>query len=384
MGITRREVPVKVSVKGYKRALPTFIVLYKKYKDTAGVVFSLRENNTDFALPHVILDENRIVDKKAFDNLPNTNYSKIRANDGIRYERTEKADLEEIQRRKEEIERRGVFIADTQKFLEKRSLEHKSETLTPPPNTTKQTPTTILTELIGDYIEQKKTLTSAELFKIADQAFNGTMAEGAYSVKDAYDAMELAVNQRIAAHPEWYDPNTGDPVFAVKALKDLVGRLPPQTRRTAEMDTKQQFSTPPPFAFVANWVAGLQKNYVYIEPSAGDGGLTVFAENVPVNTIVLNELSDRRADLLAELMPEAQIFRENAAQLHNILPADIKPTVAVMNPPFSASATMNGKKVTQEAATHIEQALKRLEPGVRLVVITGRGLGMKTPAFRNW
>jgi len=67
--------------------------------------------------------------------------------DGVRYERTtEKADLEEIQGRKEEIDHRGVYIARTQKLLEKGSLEHKGKTLTPSPPATKQTPTAILTE----------------------------------------------------------------------------------------------------------------------------------------------------------------------------------------------------------------------------------------------
>lgn len=46
-------------------------------------------------------------------------------------------------------------------------------------------------------IERGIAFSSARLFEIADKAYGGTMAQGAYTVKDAYDGMELAVNQYL-------------------------------------------------------------------------------------------------------------------------------------------------------------------------------------------
>ncbi len=76
---------------------------------------------------------------------------------------------------------------------------------------------------------------------------------------------------------------------------------------------------------------------------------------------------------------------EDASQLNNVLPADIKPTVIVMNPPFSATAgRVLGRRKTSEGAKHIEQALLRLQPNGRLVAIVGKGMADDAPAFKDW
>jgi hypothetical protein len=79
------------------------------------------------------------------------------------------------------------------------------------------------------------------------------------------------------------------------------------------------------------------------------------------------------------------VFTENAEQLDNILPDDVKPTVVVMNPPFSQTAgRMGDKKDRPSRSVHIEQALNRLEPGGRLVAIVGEGMTLGAPAHRAW
>src|SRR5205085_11777784 len=100
--------------------------------------------------------------------------------------------------------------------------------------------------------------------------------------------------------------------------------------------------------------------------------------------IVANELSKRRAELLRHLIgDDGRVFTENAEQLDNILPADVKPTVVVMNPPFSQTAGRLGDKKDQTVAQqHLEQALNRLEPGGRLVAIVGEGMTLGAPAHR--
>jgi hypothetical protein len=222
------------------------------------------------------------------------------------------------------------------------------------------------------------------LFGWADEAHGGTQGEGKYTPKDAYDAMEAGVN--LYLKQQVYNPNADreTALMAVAALDRVLAMLPTQTKRTVEQDEYQQFSTVPPLAYMANWVANIQPNDVMMEPSAGIGGLAVFAHNAGAS-LVLNELSSRRAGLLQEVFPSAKVWTENAEQLNNILPDDVKPTVVVMNPPFSATAgRMEGVRNTQTATQHIKQAMDRLASGGRLVAIVGEGMAMDKPAFQGW
>lgn len=221
------------------------------------------------------------------------------------------------------------------------------------------------------------------LFNMADRAFGGTQADGKYTPKDAYDALEAGINLRILRSPQIFSPNVGpeDAMRAVAALTRLLEKVPTQTKRTAEQDQLQQFSTVPPLAFVANWVAGVRATDVMLEPSAGVGGLSVFAKAAGAK-VVMNEWSARRAALLQEVMPDSLIFREDAQYLHNILPDSVRPTVVVMNPPFSNST--GGIKDTMVGAQHVEQALQRLPDGGRLVAIVGEGMAMDKAAFKGW
>ncbi|MGB4500827.1 MAG: hypothetical protein WBI21_06110 [Natronincolaceae bacterium] len=149
------------------------------------------------------------------------------------------------------------------------------------------------------------------------------------------------------------------------------------------MQEYQQFSTPPHIAYTVSWIANIDDKDVVLEPSADIGGLAMFGKMAGAGVIV-NEYSERRLELMKSL-PFDRYYKEDAAHLHNILPNDIKPTVVVMNPPFSATAgKMGNKRNTQFAKPYIEQALKRLEPGGRLVAIVGRGMAEGKPTFRDW
>jgi len=253
-----------------------------------------------------------------------------------------------------------------------------------------QAPHDRLAEKITGKLKARERISWAGLFKMADEAYGGTQAEGKYVAKDAYDAMELGVNKYLLekgfgnySTNIFFGGNTSLATQAVLDLKELIDLLPTQTRRSAEQDEFQQFSTPPPLAYLANWAANLNGNDVYLEPSAGIGGLAVFGKMAGAEVIV-NELSDRRRGLLAS-MGFDRVTGENAEHLNSILPKDIKPTVIVMNPPFSATAgRIEGKRDTRIGAQHIEQALKRLQPGGRLVAIVGEGMAHDKPAFREW
>ncbi len=224
------------------------------------------------------------------------------------------------------------------------------------------------------------------LFALADSAFGGTQAEGKYSVQDAYDALELGMNQYLrtmqgrAYNPAVDADAAGQTVAALERVTQL---LPTQTKRTKEKDQYQQFSTVPAFAFVANWAANIQPGDVMMEPSAGIGGLAVFAKNAGAR-LILNELSSSRAAVLQEIFPGEKIYTENAEQIDNILPESEVPTVVVMNPPFSNSAATGVNKKTAIGAQHVEQALARLAPGGRLVAIVGEGMERGKPTFAAW
>lgn len=99
------------------------------------------------------------------------------------------------------------------------------------------------------------------------------MASGTYTVKDAYDAVELAVNKRLLTLAKYANAN-GDAKTAVDFIEKferLLTKLPTQTKRTEEMQQYQQFSTPPNIAYIAAWAANISKADTVLEPSAGVG-----------------------------------------------------------------------------------------------------------------
>ncbi len=218
----------------------------------------------------------------------------------------------------------------------------------------------------------------------ATKAHGGTLAEGKFDRKDAHDALELAVNLYIR-DTRHLRSDSPDARMAFKMLDEFLADLPTQRVRSDEMVAFDQFSTPPNYALAAAYAANLRSGDTLLEPSAGTGSL-VAASSMPGVKIVANELSDRRAALLRELVgTNGRVFKENAEQLDNVLPDDVTPTVVVMNPPFSQTAgRMGDKKVPMTPAVHIEAALKRLEPGGRVVAIVGRGMTMGSPTFRAW
>ena len=89
-----------------------------------------------------------------------------------------------------------------------------------------------------------------------------------------------------------------------------------------------------------------------------------------------------RAGLLGRLFREVAVTRHNAEQIHDHLDPAIRPSVVLMNPPFSASPHVEGR-FAEAAIRHIGSALTRLAEGGRLVAITGRNVGPDQPAWRE-
>lgn len=228
-------------------------------------------------------------------------------------------------------------------------------------------------------LNQNHSIAWRDLYKAADMFYGGTQAEGAYISRDAFDAMELGLNLWITERIR----SGMDITNAIKLLDKKQGALATQTKRTKEQVEFQQFSTPPTHSRAMAWVANIGPNDVVLEPSAGTGSLVASALVDQPAEVIANELSARRAKLLENL--GIKVYSENAAHLNAVLPADVKPTVVLMNPPFSSDILLKGKKKkTGTGAEHIEQALMRLEEGGRLVALAGRGMALDRPAFHKW
>jgi len=243
----------------------------------------------------------------------------------------------------------------------------------------KELPVAALADKLIEKIAAGEKLTWQALFKAADLAYGGTRAENRYRSTDAYEALEFAVNRLVGSE---VDVDVATAQKAVTEIQGILQQVPTQTMRSGEKDLMQQFSTPADYAYAAVWVAGVTDQDVLLEPSGGTGSLATHASTTGA-TVIGNELSKRRAALLSWFAD--RVFTEDAEQLSNVLPDDIKPTVVVMNPPFSqAGKRMGGKMQPLTGAKHIEQALKVLQPGGRLVSIVGRGMAPGRPRFAAW
>jgi predicted RNA methylase len=157
--------------------------------------------------------------------------------------------------------------------------------------------------------------------------------------------------------------------------------LPTHTRRSEESQALQQFSTPVALGFAAATAAAITLADLVLEPSAGTGLLAIFAELVG-GGLVLNELAPTRADLLGRLFPGVPVTRHDAAHIHDHLDRAVRPSVVLMNPPFSVAAHVEGR-VADAALRHVASALARLAEGGRLVAITGASLSPDNPTWRH-
>ncbi len=213
---------------------------------------------------------------------------------------------------------------------------------------------------------------------VMEAAFGGSDAAGAWSWKDAYEAGEAA--QLLFLRRFTPALQARDPAARLAMLTRVAALLPTQTRRSDESQALQQFSTPLPLGLVAATAAALTPADTVLEPSAGTGLLAIFAEMAGAR-LVLNELGATRASLLGRLFPAATVTRFDAAQIDDRLDPACRPSVVLMNPPFSVSAAVEGR-VADAAWRHLTSALARLPVGGRLVAITGASLAPEAPAWR--
>ncbi|MGX5805641.1 strawberry notch-like NTP hydrolase domain-containing protein [Bradyrhizobium sp. Arg314] len=210
--------------------------------------------------------------------------------------------------------------------------------------------------------------------------FGGTDAEGYWVWKDAYEALEVAQALFIRKFGAAILLRSTSPEAALAKMTKVAQLVPTHTRRSQESQAMQQLSTPLPLAFVAARAAAIVPSDLVLEPSAGTGLLAVHAETAQAS-LALNELAETRADLLDLLFPDAATFRHDAAHIDDHLDAGIEPSVVLMNPPFTVGAYVDGR-VADAAWRHLTSALARLQPGGRLVAITGANFSPENPKWR--
>ncbi|MCY4502476.1 MAG: strawberry notch family protein [Alphaproteobacteria bacterium] len=220
---------------------------------------------------------------------------------------------------------------------------------------------------------------------VMTDAFGASDSDGAWLWKDAYEAAEAAViiflhryaralQQRAAAE---------GPGKMLSMLEALAALEPSHSRRSEDQVRLQQFSTPLPLAYATVKAAHISPDDIVLEPSAGTGMLAVMARmsmgDNAGSHLHLNEIGATRAALLRLLFPDLPVNAVNAETIADRLPG-IRPTVVVMNPPFSATP---GVSTTSHQADlrHVRSAFSMLPSGGRLAAITSAHC---TPGDRAW
>ena len=236
-------------------------------------------------------------------------------------------------------------------------------------------------QLLLPHLERGQAIDAPALRAAMETAFGGSDAKGLWNWKLAYDACEAAQVLFLRKFAAAIRSRAAAPAARLAMLGRLAGLLPSHTRRSEESQALQQFSTPLPLGCVAGIAAALTPTDIVLEPSAGTGLLAILAE-MDGASLILNELADTRAALLGRLFPGISVTCFDAAHIHDHLDAAVRPSVVLMNPPFSAAAHVEGR-VADAALRHISSALARLAEGGRLVAITGANLSPENPAWRE-
>jgi predicted RNA methylase len=228
-------------------------------------------------------------------------------------------------------------------------------------------------------LERGQPIGAADLRTILMNIFGGTDAEGFWSWKDAYEATEVAQVLFLRKFGAAITARATAPQATLAMLTKVAGLIPTHTRRSEESQQLQQFSTPMPLAYVAARAASIMADDTVLEPSAGTGLMAIFAELAHAR-LSLNEYAPVRHGLLEQLFSGSALSQHDAAHIDDYLDRSIRPTVVLMNPPFSAGVHVEGR-MADAAWRHLASAFARLAPGGRLVAITGSSL---SPGNLKW
>jgi predicted RNA methylase len=236
-------------------------------------------------------------------------------------------------------------------------------------------------QLLLPHLERGQRIDAPALRHAMETAFGGSDAAGAWNWKTAYEACEAATVLFLRKFGKALLRKSGSPAASLPLLERIAALMLTHTRRSEEVQSFQQFSTPIPLGLVAATAAAITPADRVLEPSAGTGLLAILAE-IAGGTLVLNELAETRASLLSSLFPALSVTRFDAAQIDDHLDLAVTPTVVLMNPPFSVMAHVE-TRMADAAFRHVASALARLAPGGRLVTITGANFAPDAPEWAS-
>jgi P-loop containing NTP hydrolase pore-1/C-terminal domain on Strawberry notch homologue len=235
---------------------------------------------------------------------------------------------------------------------------------------------------LEERIEDGEPFDNPKLTRTAERVFGGTRGQGKYTPRDAYDGVEIAVNNYLLEKHarELMEMDVTEALASV--LRPLMQRLPRQTDRTLEQNELQQFSTPPTLAYFAARLLNAKPDDIVLEPSAGTGSLAIWPRAVGAK-VICNETSLRRFSLLRCVL-NFDPFPLDAEFIDDLLPAEIQPTAVLMNPPFSSTSGRVKSTNPIYGARHVASALRRLKEGGRLVAIVSEAMSFHHPSFSEW
>jgi predicted RNA methylase len=184
---------------------------------------------------------------------------------------------------------------------------------------------------IADRLSEGRSVARNDLLAGMTSAFGGSSADGSWSLRDAYDVLELAQILHLK--------NTTLPADANVRLAQLIAMtaaLPTHSVRSETQVAFQQFSTPAPIGFLAARAAAITASDIVLEPSAGTGLLAVHGHFAGAR-LLLNEIDAWRARLLRHALPEGTLSTHDGELIDDMLDPQLVPSVVLINPPFSRS-----------------------------------------------
>ncbi|MDE0947809.1 MAG: methylase, partial [Sphingobium sp.] len=150
--------------------------------------------------------------------------------------------------------------------------------------------------MLADSLAQSQIPDRHALRKLMTASFGASDAQGAWSMRQAYDALEIGLIMFLRRGINGI-ARSGDPTACYAALRRLETSLPTHSYRSEQQIAMQQFSTPLALAWLAVQAARLGPEDHILEPSAGTGMLL---GSIPPGscTFTLNERDPDRAALL--------------------------------------------------------------------------------------
>lgn len=198
-----------------------------------------------------------------------------------------------------------------------------------------------------------------ELRKIAERV-------GLKDIKDT-DLQELAETAIVKRARGIASSESTNDAVKFERIKTLYENQPGLNQRDSERVMKQQYSTPAPYAFLADmYVKGKGKVIdSALEPSAGNGMLTI---GLPMDKVHVNDIDAQR---LANL--RRQGFKNVTSQDGTQPFADKDVDVVVTNPPFGSATPKeyDGYKISSLEGQMAINALESMKDDGRAAIIIG-------------